>query len=512
MEKEKERSNKNIKIGMIISYVTLAVSILIYLFFTPYCLNQLGDSEYGLRSFATSISSYLTILSFGISSTYIRYRLVAIKKEGEEGEKRFNGLYFLVFVVIGLISLILGVVIVFLLKYNVIPTTKYTNAEKNILYRLVFILIVNVSLSFPLGVFTQFSTAKEKFIWTRSMVLLTDILTTLFGFIVLFFGYKSIAMTLVTLGVSVVIGLLNIFYSIHILKMKFNFKLKKDDLIVLKDMLNFSLFVGLNLIVDELNSQADPLIIGFMLGAKYVTIFNIGRQFRSYLGVMSTTISSSFAPRIYEYELSGEKEKVNNLFNLVCSLQLIILFFIVGGFAACGKEFILSWLGESKIESYYVAIPIMAVAIVPLSQNISIEVQRAMKKHKFRAYAYLIIALINVGSSILLCHFIGMMGCVIGTVFSLIVGQYICINIYNQKVIGLPIKQYWVNYLRFLIPTLVSVLLAYCLDFLKPYISSTLLLFFAKGTTFVLSYLVINLLFNKKILKRIYTEFRYGEM
>ena len=193
MEKEKKRSNKNIKIGMIISYVTLAVSILIYLFFTPYCLKQLGDSEYGLRSFASSISSYLTILSFGISSTYIRYRLVAIKKEGEEGEKRFNGLYFLIFVVIGLISLILGVVIVFLLKYNVIPTTKYTDAEKNILYRLVFILIVNVSLSFPLGVFTQFSTAKEKFIWTRSMVLLTDILTTLFGFIVLFFGYKSIA-------------------------------------------------------------------------------------------------------------------------------------------------------------------------------------------------------------------------------------------------------------------------------------------------------------------------------
>lgn len=512
MEDKRSVNNKNIKIGMIISYITLAVSILIYLFFTPYCLKKLGDSEYGLRSFAISISSYLSILSFGISSAYIRYRILAIQKDGEEGEKKFNGLYFLVFVIIGLVSLILGIIIVFLLKYNVIPTTKYNDAEKEILYKLVLILVINVSLSFPLGVFSQYSTAKEKFIWTRSMILLTDILNTMLGFLVLFLGYKSIAMTLVTLIVSILIGLLNIIYALKKLKMKFNFKLKKENLTILKDMLSFSLFVGLNLIVDELNSQADPIIIGFMLGAKYVTIFNIGRQFRFYLSTMSTAISSSFAPRIYEYELSGKKEKVNDLFLFVGALQLFLLFLIVGGFASCGKEFITLWLGESKIESYYVAIPIMAVAIVPLSQNISIEVQRARKKHKFRAFAYLIIAAVNVGLSILLCYFMGMMGCVIGTVVSLLVGQYICINIYNQKVIELPIKKYWVLYLRFLLPAIVSYAGAFCLDFIKTIFHSTFLLFLAKGSLFVLLYIMINFFFNKRVLKKVYKEFRYGEM
>ena len=512
MDEKRKKDNKNIKIGIVISYITLIVSVLIGFLFTPFCLNKLGDVEYGLRSFASSMSSYLSILSFGLSAAYIRYRLVSIKKDEQNGEAKFNSIYLLLFVIIGLISMLAGCILVLLIKNGVISTSKYTIEERSILLKLVSILVINVSLSFPLGVFTQYATAKEKFIWTKSIILLTDILNIGFSVIVLIIGYKSIALTFVSLIVSIIIGALNIIFAIVNLKMKFCFKLAKEDFSILKDMLSFSFFVGLNTIIDELNSQADPVIIGFMLGAEYVTIYNLARQFRTYLVTMSTAISSSFAPRIYEYELSGNTEKVNELFTFVSSLQLFILFLIVGGFASCGKEFTILWLGEGKIESYYLAIPIMGMSIVPLSQNISIEVQRARKKHKFRAGVYLLIAILNVFISIILCNYIGMWGCMLGTLISLIIGQYICINIYNSKIIKLPIKNYWLNFIRLLVPTLIAFCFSCLCDYLKIYVKHTVILLFIKGFVFVIIYLLTNFLFNKKLIGKIYKQLRYGEM
>ena len=505
MEKEVCNKNKQIKIGLIISYFNMAVSIISYLVFTPFYVNKLGDVEYGLRSLAASISSYLTILSLGLSSAYIRYRILYIKNLGEDGEKKFNGLYFLVFLIIGIVALIIGIISVVLIKNNIIILENYSNSEISILCTLLIISTINISLSFPFSIFTQSCVAHEEFIWVRSITLLSDVLTVVFNFVVLYLGYKSIAMSIVALIVNVLTMLLNFIFAVNKMKMSFSFKLDKNDLRMLKDMISFSIFVGINMIVDELNSHTDPIIIGILIGAEAVTIFNLGRQFRSYLVTMSTMIYSSFSPRINQYVLNNESEKTNRLFLNVAGLQLLILFLIVGGFASCGKEFISLWVGQNKIDAYYVAIFVMFISVVPLSQNTSLEVQRAMKKHKFRAIVYLVIAVTNVAISIILCKKIGMFGCIIGTCVTLVLGQYICIGIYNQKVIGLPINRYWLLYLRFSIPMLIATACTFLLNNLT---IGTFYMMLVKGVTFVLIYIIINFLVNKKIIKNILMNFK----
>ena len=69
--------------GVIISYINLAISSLIPFIYTPIMLDMLGQSEYGLYSLAQSAVSYLSLLSFGFGSTIIRYRA----KERAEGNK-----------------------------------------------------------------------------------------------------------------------------------------------------------------------------------------------------------------------------------------------------------------------------------------------------------------------------------------------------------------------------------------------------------------------------------------
>ena len=73
---KKERSNlksNQLKIGTLLSYITLFVELIIGLVYTPILTKRLGQAEYGLYSLVSSVISYLTILDMGFGSAIVVY-------------------------------------------------------------------------------------------------------------------------------------------------------------------------------------------------------------------------------------------------------------------------------------------------------------------------------------------------------------------------------------------------------------------------------------------------------
>ena len=66
-------NTKQLKAGVLLSYLTLALSNIIALVYTPFMLRLMGQSEYGLYSLVASVVAYLTILDFGFGNAIIRY-------------------------------------------------------------------------------------------------------------------------------------------------------------------------------------------------------------------------------------------------------------------------------------------------------------------------------------------------------------------------------------------------------------------------------------------------------
>ena len=60
-----------IRAGAVLSYVSMALSTIISLVYTPIMLERLGDSEFGVYQAVLPIISYLNLLSFGLGSAYI---------------------------------------------------------------------------------------------------------------------------------------------------------------------------------------------------------------------------------------------------------------------------------------------------------------------------------------------------------------------------------------------------------------------------------------------------------
>ena len=62
-----------LKMGVIFNYTSQTISILTGLLYTPVMLRLLGQSEYGLYQLVYSVVSYLSLLSLGFGSGYVRF-------------------------------------------------------------------------------------------------------------------------------------------------------------------------------------------------------------------------------------------------------------------------------------------------------------------------------------------------------------------------------------------------------------------------------------------------------
>ena len=59
------QEKSQLKIGIVLNYVNMILGNLIPIFYTPIMLTLLGQSEYGLYKLASSVTSYLSLISMG---------------------------------------------------------------------------------------------------------------------------------------------------------------------------------------------------------------------------------------------------------------------------------------------------------------------------------------------------------------------------------------------------------------------------------------------------------------
>ena len=62
-----------LKAGAALSYISMGLSYIISIVYTPIMLRLLGQSEFGLYSLTASVVAYLGILNFGFEIAYLRY-------------------------------------------------------------------------------------------------------------------------------------------------------------------------------------------------------------------------------------------------------------------------------------------------------------------------------------------------------------------------------------------------------------------------------------------------------
>jgi len=342
---------------------------------------------------------------------------------------------------------------------NIFP--KLTANELITATKMFEVLIINIALTLFLNAFTSIMSGYEKFVFPRFITVIRMIVRPIAIVALLLMGYKAFAIVVVDTLLNLLLLFINMWFVFY--KMKIKLKYQRLHWPFVKEILSFSVFLFINMIVDMVYWRLGQFVVGMYYSTAAVAIFAVGIQFPAYYMSFSTAISGLFLPRATQMCVDKAPSKdLTDLFIKTGRIQFIVVGFILSGFILLGKPFVILWVGSGYVEAYYIALIAMVPLTIPLIQNVGISILQAKNLHAFRSIMYLVISLLNLGISILLTKQIGIIGAVLGTSISLILGNIIIINIYYQRKVGLNIPRFFNEVFSRLLPAItISIVIGY---------------------------------------------------
>lgn len=436
--------NRNLKLGIIFSYITMAAGIVVSLTYTPFLLRALGTQQYGLYNMGQAAVSYLGLAEFGFGNAVVRY---SAKYRAEGNKEKIASMYGMFLYIYGFLgALILGVGSLICLFSDHIFTVSTGTQGYFELRCIIEIMVLNLALTFFNTPYSSIITAYERFTFIKITNLVYTLLKPVVMIPLLIWGYKAIALSIVTFIFQQCLNFANVFYVRKVLKVDICLKREKMDFGILKEIIGYSFFIFLGAIVGQLNDNADNVILGIISGEAAVAVYSVGYQVNSYIQQIPSVISSVFFPRVTMRVTEGSSmEEMTDLMIRIGRIQYYILFLICSGFCLYGKNFIQLWAGEEYSIAYWIVLVLIIPAIIPNIQVIPVLIIQAMNRHQFKAVLYVVCAVLNVAFSIPMGIKFGPLGCAACTGITTFLTKGIVINWFYAKRIHLGIARFWKN-------------------------------------------------------------------
>ncbi len=441
------------KKGVIFSYIAMIVESLSSIFFTPYLIRCLGQTEYGIYGLVASVTSYLYLLDLGIGNAIIRY----IAKYRFDGDKKSErNLMAASIVFYGFIALlILGVGIVLNFFLPQIFGTGLSEDELSLAGQMLQITVATAAATLFFAPFNKTLQAYEKFALTKVVGIIKIGIRVGLCCLAFAIGGKGIAVLLVNLGVTIATGLFYMLYSF--LKLKVTPRFKGINFNFLKGIWGYTFFVMLAMVATQINSMVDHILIGAFVAAStaYLAIYTAGSTITTYFQSFAGAINGVLMPGVVRMvENKAPVEEIQKEMIKISRLIFMFLGIVYVGFVLCGKNFMTLWAGEGYEDGYYVAVIIMLPMLFTLSQSISGYVLWAMNKHRVQAVVKLCIAVINIFLTYLLIQWKPIVGAAIGTAIALFLGDVVAMSIILKKDVGISIWQYNYGMMKGTLPSL----------------------------------------------------------
>lgn len=196
-----------LKVGALLSYVNMALHILIGLIYVPLLLHYISIEEYGLYQLIGSLVAYLSVIDFGLSGTITRFYSQRLALDDKKGQENVLAIAMIIYLGLGVLIAIVGLVFFQLLDtiYGVTLSAYEMESAKSML----ILLIINVAVTVPSNVFISVITSHEQFVFLRLVTIVCSIINP---FVVLaVMQFKAEALSIVQ--VQVFFNIINDFPS-----------------------------------------------------------------------------------------------------------------------------------------------------------------------------------------------------------------------------------------------------------------------------------------------------------
>lgn len=479
-------TSKQLKLGAILSYLAIAINVISGLVYTPWMINQIGQSQYGIYTLATSLIT-LFMFDFGLSSTASKYISNCHAVNDEEGANRALGIIYKLYLVVDAIIFVVLLVLFFLLDSIYVKLTPVEIEQ----FKIAYVIVAAYSIiSFPFVTLNGVLTAYEKFIHIKIAEIIYRIVVVglMIGALLLGMGLYA----LVT--VNAVAGLIIIFYKLIAIKkttpIKANFRVKDSK--ALKEMLKFSLWITIHSLAQRLIFNITPSILGIVADSKAIAIFGVVTTIEAYVYLIATALNGMFMPKISRILQGKDNDKSTMPLMLNIGLfQYVVNCIIVIGFICVGKDFILLWMGQDYMEAYIGIVLVIVPGIFYNPLQIAHTAMMVEGKAKQLAFINVVAGVINIILSVFMSKLFGVIGACISIMIAYFVRNILVFIIYPKNM-DINLKMFTKEiFIKPLLPTVACLAIGLIINYF--FIADSWLKLIGKGVS-VLAVMVIVIL------------------
>lgn len=456
---------------------------------TPFILNHLGKSEYGIYITIGALVGTISLLDFGLNNTVVRFVAKYKAEKDRIGLENFLATTMLLYGIISTLVVIFGMVF-----YGYIDSyfTQMTSAELEIAKVIFIILIFNLAIGLPGGALTGICNGYEAFVFPKTLNIIRYVLRSLTVVAILSFGGKAIALVIVESIFNILVIASTAYFVFKKLKVKI--KLHQLSGKFVKHIFSYSTWIFVFALVSLFQWKSGHWVLGRIATPEVLTIYGIGIVLGSYYGAFSTAISSVFLPRATQMSVrNASGEELTSMMIKIGRLSFIILMYILVAFVFFGKQFVQLWVGaelgeQGSYETWLIALMIMVAYTLPLVQGFGNSILEAKNKLSFKAILYLTFMFIGTVAGAFLARSYGAIGMISGSISGWLIVQNV-MNFYYHSVIGLNIPRFFKGLLnKTIIVVLAVVFISFFINLIP---GSGWINFVIKGVTYTLTYGVL---------------------
>ena len=432
-----------IKVGAIISYIALALNIVLGLIYTPWMKDVIGIENHGLYTLATSLIS-IFMLDFGLGSAVSRF---VAKYRAEGNQEKINdiiGLIYKLYIAIDVIIVAVLATLFFFIESIYQGLTSQEIEQFKVLYLIVAGFNI---ISFPFSPLSGILNAYEKFIQLKICSLISKISTVVFVVIALCFSSNVVWVVLA----NAVSGIMVICIKLLIIKstvpVKINLRASGKNLY--KTLFSFTMWTTIVAIMQRFTHSFAPTVLGITSSAREIGLYSPAVTIEGYFYLLATAVNGLFLPRVSKYIADKQEGKISELMLKVGRYQLLFLGLIFTGFVCVGKDFMVTWMRGAEYEkSYYSAVVILFPTLLSTTMQIASTTIIAKKMVHYNAICMIVTGVLGLGLSYWLSFYIGSVGVCIGTAFAAL-SNLVFMNFIYHKKLGINMLNFYKKcYLR----------------------------------------------------------------
>lgn len=402
--------------NVLVNWAAYAVTILIGFWMSPFLVNQLGDSVYGVWTLLGSLTGYLGLLDFGITPSTVKKVAEYRAKDDSEGINRVVTGGVVIFVVVGVLSFAASVVLSFFFN-DLFPNP----LARDIAAGLVLLTGFNLAVTFPASVFIGVLRGFQRYDIDATVSTVALILRSILIVLLLRAGYGIIALAWATLGFDLA-RLVYLLYRAYQVNPALRVARRFFDRDEIKRLFSYSSHFFLIAVGNRINFFTDSIVIGIYLSVAAVTPYSIALRLVTYLRELVIEMTGVLMPAITHLHATEATEGVRELhlratkYAALLSLPVGLVFWILG------DRFIALWMGERFItgDKAHILLYILTLGIVVhLIGTPTGSVLTGLGRHDVVARFSILQAVTNLIVTLILVKPLGLIGVALGTTISM---------------------------------------------------------------------------------------------